>query len=54
MADLRFCRKNCVMLKPQEKDQTSAKESHICQMLQTEVKHEGFHPNLVRLEGCRW
>jgi hypothetical protein len=53
-----FCRKNCKWLEPTEKRQDELKRmgrilNHRCMKYLKFVKHEGFHPDLVKLDECK-
>jgi len=48
-----FCYYECPFLKPCEYDQSDKKEPHWCEKYDKQVKHYGYHPNLVKLEECR-
>ncbi len=49
----RFCGQ-CGYLSPNEKDQTSRKEIHLCEKYGVRVYHlVVYHPEIVRCEECR-
>ena len=47
----RFCG-NCEYLTPTEKEQTNSNEIHWCTKYNKQVKHNGYHPELPRLDKC--
>jgi hypothetical protein len=49
---LYFC-DGCLALSPQEKEQTKAKEPHICSILQQPIFHGDYHPRLPRPLCCK-
>ena len=46
-----FCG-NCKHLTPTESEQSEKKEPHWCKKYNEQVKHNGHHPMLPRLEQC--
>ena len=53
---MRFCPPNCKYLKPteEEQDKQELKSPHICQKYMVSLFHRGCHPNIVRLEDCKY
>ena len=43
---------NCRFLSISEADQTDKKVNHMCLKLNKRVKHYGYHPDIVSIEGC--
>lgn len=51
----KFCYDNCHFLNPSENEQDKMggiKIPHFCILYKKCVKHEGFHPKLIKLEEC--
>jgi len=47
----RFCG-NCKYLTSTEKEQTNKKEQHFCLKYKKQIKHNGYYPELPRLDEC--
>ena len=50
-SDWLFC-DNCFALEPKEWAQTKKKETHICKVYKTDIKHSGLHPRLPTPSYC--
>jgi len=50
---VKFCKADCLHLDPIEENQTEKDDSHLCLKHMKIVKHEGHHPNLVRVPECK-
>jgi len=48
-----FCKENCEYLKPTEYEQTKQKEPHWCSKYNKRIFHYDYHPQLVRIKGCK-
>jgi hypothetical protein len=57
MEESDFCPDDCQYVRPTEEDQKKylpVSVPHYCYLHKKEVKHEGHHPRLVRVKGCKY
>jgi hypothetical protein len=51
-----FCPDDCQYLRPTEEDQKKylpVNVDHYCYLHKRVVKHEGYHPKIVKVKGCK-
>lgn len=52
MTNVMLCDPNCEHMSPKEAEQSPKKEPHVCKLYNKILRHESFHPKLMRVEQC--